>query len=342
MLAASASAPPTHFVLEDFNRDSHVDVVALLFPHDDSEDALGRAGVFLGEGDGGFGTPRVFGLGREPFDVAVTDVDGDGALDLVSAELGIASITVTYGRDDGTFETDERYAVGDVPRMAAPADYDGDGRLDVLVANLGGNSLSLLYGEGDGRFAPAETIALSDSPRAVLAADLDGDGRLDIAATNLFDDQVSVLLGLEAGGFGAESRYPVRPDTQYSARPRSLAAGDLDGDGDVDLITGNSGRDALAILLGEGDGTFGAPVEYEAGNFPLAVHLIDLTGDGLLDAVCLSTRDPDNSNDQGLSSVVVCPGKGDGTLDMDERSAYQVEGSPRGARLWRLGRERDA
>ncbi len=95
-----------------------------------------------------------------PDGVAVGDFNGDGILDLVTANYLDNTVSVLLGKGDGTFAPQVTYAVGSIPRNVAVGDFNGDGKLDLAVANQGDNTVSVLLGNGDGTFAPQVTYAV--------------------------------------------------------------------------------------------------------------------------------------------------------------------------------------
>ena len=114
-----------------------------------------------------------------------------------------------------------------------------------------------------------------------MAGDFNGDGRTDLAAGD-GNGFVSVLLGNGDGTF--------QPATEYAAgsNPGAIVAGDFNGDGRLDLAVtdqgdANGNGTGVSILLGNGDGTFQAPQEYAAGNYPASLVPGDFNGDGQLD-----------------------------------------------------------
>ena len=169
------------------------------------------------------------------------------------------------------------------------------------------------------RAAPAETIPLSpavsypagDLPLDMLIGDLNGDGRADIVVTNAGANEatvgISVLVNLGDGTFESPVKY------LEGTFARTLAASDLDGDGDLDLAVGLTNEpQVLAILENAGDGTFGSPTfsGTASGDFrPDASHSADFDGDGDLDVVLGLA---------GFGVAAICRNPGDGTLPISD------------------------
>src|SRR5207244_4079079 len=140
-----------------------------------------------------------------------------------------------------------------------------------------------LLGNGLGGFSPAagSPVAAGTSPRAVAMGDVNGDGKLDLTVPNLGSNNVTILLGNGSGGFSPAAGSPVAVGTE----PGSVAIGDANGDGRLDLAAANLRSDNVTILLGNGSGGFspaaGSPVT--VGTNPEFVAVGDVNGDGRLD-----------------------------------------------------------
>ena len=125
-------------------------------------------------------------------------------------------------------------------------------------------------------FNLAVNYAAGTNPQAIVSADFNSDGTLDLATANSGSSNVSVLLG-NPGAPGFQAAQNSATGTQ----PLSLAVGDFNADGKLDLATANAGN--VSVLLGNGNGTFGAPTNIDIGSSPASVAVGDFNGDGKLD-----------------------------------------------------------
>ena len=141
----------------------------------------GAVGVLLGNGDGTFAAAaQFFATDRFPVSVAVSDLNGDGKLDLVTANES-GSVSVLSGNGNGTFQAARNYADGKTHTSVAVADFNGDGKRDVVTADEGSGTVSLWLGNGDSTLWYAGAFITGSSPSAVVVGDFNGDGRPDVA-----------------------------------------------------------------------------------------------------------------------------------------------------------------
>ncbi len=276
-----ASATPTT-VAGDFNSDGEIDL---------AWGSGASVSVVLGTGGGLFGAETSFPARGDVRSVAVGDFNRDGRQDLIAVDHSPRPFTTIYdalvllGSGDGTFSSPTRVPVGTAPVHVVVGDFNGDQRADVAIADEGSNALSVLLGNGDGSFASASFLPVGTSPRFISVGDLDTDGRTDLVVANFNSHDVSILIGRGDGTF--------QPQVTFGAGsyPTSVAIGDFNADGMEDLAVSNDlpfGTSALfpdgvSLLLGAGDGTFGAPIVLAAVDGPSPVVAKDFNVDGRMD-----------------------------------------------------------
>ncbi len=301
--------------------DSYADLAAADLNHDGALDLITAGGgtggstiaVSLGRGDGTFSPLTKYPVGSAPEALAIRDLNGDTHPDVVVANYLSRSISVLLGAGDGTLAAHVAYATGGKPRSLAVADLDRDGAADVVLASVEASSgsyyrLSVFRGLGGGALGTPTDYALLRSPTGLAAADVDGDLYPDIVLTQYLDDDNSVLAVLLNQGNGA---LGAAAETVVPGWLAAVAVGDLDADGDADLVLGNVKDQTLSVRLGLGDGTFPTQVSYRTGlNAAGGLHgqrlvLADLNADSKLDLIVATDQE---------NAVAVFLGRGDGSL----------------------------
>lgn len=272
----------------------------------DGSCTTGTISVFLGKGDGTFQSPSTFSSGGSTtFSVAVADMNGDGKLDLVVADMlgsinGDGIVGVLLGNGDGTFQSAVNYDSGGyITSSAAVGDVNGDGRPDVVAANYCASDLTsfcnygtvtVMLGNGNGTLAPPVSYNLIQiSADSVTIADLNRDGRNDIVAAN-GSASVNVLLGNGDGTFRSAVSYSIGG---YSIT--SVIVADLNADGipDIGAATlcssssncyGHQSLGTVQVLIGNGNGTFQAAAAFDPGGYDsISITSGDANGDGRAD-----------------------------------------------------------
>jgi uncharacterized repeat protein (TIGR01451 family) len=274
----------------------------------------------------GFSSAKNYPLDSSPFDtisgVVMGDFNGDGKVDLAVANSGYAplghdgNVAILLGNGDGTFQAAKNFPAGKNPSFIAVGDFDGDRKLDLLVVNpsdsttgvIGG--VSLLLANADGTFKQPVNILTGHNPGSLVVGDFDGDHKLDvaIAGSDASGTDVIVLLGNGNGTF--------RPPVTYTVDGSPTIAGDINGDGKMDLIGTASiacGSEELCgkiiILLGNGDGSFQPQLDYTAPGEVSSISAGDFNGDNRLD-LTITWR----GNVFAIAETDVLLNNGDGTF----------------------------
>jgi hypothetical protein len=230
--------------------------------------------------------PRAHLDGNGPVAVAVADLNEDGLDDLVTAASSGQTLEVLLGTGNGYTPGTTRLVAPDTPRGIASADFNVDGHADVVVAL--GDQVQLFVGNGTGVLQPGVARPAGTATSAVVAGDFNGDGAPDAAATGGGGTgDLTVFLGDGLGGLTA-----LTPVTLGGA-PQSLDAGDIDNDGDLDVVVARALSDDVVVLEGVGDGTFTPHPDspLAVGALPFAVALGHLDGDALLDVATADNTD---------------------------------------------------
>lgn len=236
-------------------------------------------------------------LGAIPGAAVTADFNGDGRPDLAAANSGDGTVSVLLGNGDGSFQAARNSPGGDSLMVAG--DFNGDGISDLVAG--GSTPFSVLLAAGDGTFSPPVPVA--GGGRAVAAGDLNADGRADLVFSGY--QAINAGEGWDAVGFiqvllgnGDGTFADPWTDWNVGTDPASLALADLNGDGHVDVVTG----EGMYVLLGNGDGTLRA-TGYWSNSAAPTVAVADFNGDGKPDVA---------TNDGGTLTVV--SGNGDGTF----------------------------
>jgi hypothetical protein len=289
---------PTRARLFDMDGDGRRD---LLVPGRDRANVLNW--MPLGD-DAVFGAVRLVEVAGQVDDVVAADVDGDGAAELVAAIRSYPGrIQVLRRGPGGTMVADPPVAIDREPRSIVAGDFDGDGDADIAASCYGSEQVTVLRNDGTGAFAVAQRVRVDPwaggipGPQDIKSADLDGDGRHDLVVGNIGTRRFQVLRGRGGCAFHPAVSW-LAPDFPgiTGAAVVGFDVGDLDGDGDVDILAPllNSGStQPLVAFLNDGSGGFAQRVlagtvsstALAQVGYHWTASLADFDGDGRLDAV---------------------------------------------------------
>ena len=276
---------PESVVAADVNNDGKIDLISANFGS-----GIGNTlTVLTNNGSGIFGSNATYTVGEGPQSVIAADINGDGKIDLVTANYNNASLTVLTNNGSGIFGSNATYTANFEPVSVVAADINNDGKLDLITANLANATMTVLTNSGNGVFGSNATYTLPSSPfpglECVVAADVNCDGKVDLIVADGVASTLTVLTNNGKGVFGSNATYKVGDE------PKSVIAADVNGDGKVDLISASQGDATLMVLTNNGYGIFGSNATYVVGGEPISVVAADVNNDGKVDLICANYLD---------------------------------------------------
>jgi hypothetical protein len=258
-----------------------------------------NSAVLLNE-DGTFRVASTLPDGAQ-FAVAA-ELTGDTNIDLFVSSFGAATLLIGHG--DGTFTAAASFPLFGAGNGVVAADFNGDGIPDLAALSGGSNvsELNVLLGQGGGAFLPLPAASFNFPTSSIASGDLDGDGLPDlvIARVGFSGSQtIEVLIGNGDGTFHSVGTHFAGPE------PFSLAIGDFNGDGNLDVIAADAGSTSAALLFGDGAGGLGPALLIDVGAAPVWLTIGDFDADGHLDFA--------TANDASFSNASLSVLLGDGT-----------------------------
>ncbi|MDX2171179.1 MAG: FG-GAP-like repeat-containing protein [Deltaproteobacteria bacterium] len=279
----------------DLNGDARPDLAAV----DNTND---RVVVAIATATGGFGPLQNYSVSVGPSGITAGDFNNDGRLDIAVSAIGPPGrAAVLLQQANGTFGPSRSTAVQDTPTGIAvlQSDCDANGYQDLIVANQASDTISVLRSLGNGMFEEQQTIQPIDAgggPVGLAVADFNRDGRDDFAVSDSVTPagaaSVRIFTSATCGG-----PYTLSASVRAGDLVKAIVARDFTGDGIVDLGVINQTANAMRVLSGNGNGTFGtrAGGAVSVSRMPIAIAAGDLDSDGRYDLVTANS-DPSANN----------------------------------------------
>jgi hypothetical protein len=249
----------------DFNHDGISDLATVMEASNSYGESLQ---IRMGKGGGEFNPPVTYSLGGTDANaVLVKDVNGDGKLDVISVNHGTSTVSVFLGIGDGTFRAAREFAVTKSPVVVATGDFNGDGKPDLAVAS--NTSISILLGDGAGGFNRVHDFVVGGAIEGIAAIGLRGngiadlvlvDGGLALASYNNLATGLGSVDGAYGGAYGALLVLYGKGDGTFAKpiyfgagnSPTSLAIGDFNGDGAMDVAVASGAATAIPVFYNQG------------------------------------------------------------------------------------------
>ena len=299
----SARSRPQFIAVGDFNNDTVMDIAVV-----DSE--YDNILILKGYGNGSFSitTTHSTGYNSDPCAIVVGDFDNDHKPDVAVANNGTNNVLVliSYLIYPATTHTQysieastQRYSIG-------IADFNEDNYLDIVVSNTDTNDVSVFFNLDNGTFTDQHVYSMGDSsgPVYVVTGDVNNDHHQDIIVSLSKISSIGILLGFGDGTYFDGDTL----STERNSYPHTIAVGDLDNDGNLDIVSADYNVGHLGLFFGFGDGSFTnlTVILNKIGFYPDVIEVSDVNNDTILDVVA--------SNGYGVN-IVVLLGYGDGSFD---------------------------
>ncbi len=350
----SVSKDPIRIVLGDFDGDGTEDVATI--SETDTLDIY-----FNFQGSGVFVDHMTLETGVKPTDITAADLNNDGYDEVVALSRNEGARYRVWWNDAGTFTEYTDVLTENSPIRVLAGDIDQDGNMDLVVANRGQQGMFLNekpHYHSISKFllsplSPGEKILdgellirdrvdypLGMKPSGMEMTDLNDDGYPDIFTSGYGSSievkgNINVLLNDGTGSYPGKTTglqdgiiqevagsdiYPVH-------KPDAVTFGDLDGDGDLEVISTSRSSDSVEVLVNQGNGSFKVNPQEFVGFGPVDVQCADFDNDGSMDLITTDGR-PYNNSAYGLGSVSIIFNYGYAVFKWDEE--FKVGSTPRG------------
>lgn len=316
----SSISPPilwTCFISGDYNKDGKADLAIGEIVLDTINDSVK---ILFGDGTGNFLSSSSFVIGYYPKAICSSDFNGDGNIDLATAND--SSVSVLLGDGTGNFFSHEYFFAGYGQNSITSGDFNGDSKADLAITCNGNDtdSVCVLIGDGAGSFVNSTKYMTGSGPHSVCSKDFNKDGYDDLAVVNSNSGNVSVFISKGVSGLFFNAINNIAGDGTPFSAPYSVVSEDFNFDGYLDLAVANRTEHSVYILLGTGTATFGAFTYYPALYGPWSIICKDFNSDGKPD---LATA---NHSSDDVTVLLNCATQG--IIDINNKQDVYIYPNP--------------
>ncbi|CAF0999586.1 unnamed protein product [Adineta steineri] len=268
----------------NFNNDNQPDLVLVNNTH---------LGILFGNGNRSFGPLNILLVETEctPHDITVADFNRDNRLDIAILSLQNNNICVFLGDGNGTFLSQFMFSTGynSESRSLNVGDFNSDGHLDIAVNSINAVNVGVFIGCGNGSFEVQKRsfTFFGSNPTNLAVGDFDGDARSDVVTSNTNDNIICVLSRYNDGVFTIKQKLFIK---SVWSTP-SVAVGDFNCDGYLDIAVGTTNPYGIDVLLGYGDGHFDTQTIFRPKTVDKDIWIVvrDLNGDTYDDIIVIDS-----------------------------------------------------
>lgn len=263
---------PTSLSLGDINKDGRLDIAATVCSRGCNDNAIM---IFHGLGNGQFEQEKYLASDGVPYNIALSDLNGDEFLDIIASDYPSGNIHVLESEQDNLSYKEFGLAAGLKTIALLPIDLNRDGSPDLIASNHGSASASIFINGGNGEFDKSTILEVGPLPYSIASGDVNQDGNPDLLVAHSSDPgKVSIYEGTQKGKFKFLSSFDVEDRLAY------IDTADFNGDGRLDIIVTRHEKQFASLFLNEGRGRFSPrEIRIPARNKIYSLGVCDLNHD---------------------------------------------------------------
>ncbi len=277
-LLLGTGVAPLRLVEHDINKDQRPDLTSL-------NEGYNTLAVIINSGDFGFENPRNYPLGGDVRGLQQEDYDSDGIGDFLVSYKESHQLKLLRGNISGKVERAVDFSIGQFSHRLTSGDFNQDQIPDIAATIANSSSLIILYGNSDGTFRPGVNLSLGNAPKlgSLITIDSNRDGIDEIVIADTERGKLYVVDAEDGRTYALRNTYNSTPLGSSGAIGQVIAL-DSNQDGNLDLVSANTGSNNIGVLRGDGGGMYDDIFTYNTdSSAPLALVSADFDGNGYPD-----------------------------------------------------------